>query len=114
MCTVLTTVKPCVVARLWGANVKRRKGPRDCAGRGVWLAAGLGVIGAGGGKPDRLGGRTMRGGHRRGGGERGSELPAREHVTANSEPRQSGSQTRTYRREKLARMCARLTHSGSR
>ena len=61
MCTVLTTVKPCVVARRWRANVKWRKGPRGWAGSGVAVAAGLRVIGAGGGKPDRLGERRCAG-----------------------------------------------------
>lgn len=55
MCTVLTTVKPCVVARLRRANLKRCKGARDYAGRGVGLAAGLRVIGADGEKRDRVG-----------------------------------------------------------
>ena len=56
MCTVLTTVKPCVVARLRRANLKRCNGARDCAGRGVGLTAGPLVIGAGGAKRDRRGG----------------------------------------------------------
>ena len=61
MCTVLTTVKPWASGLLRRANVKRCKGPRDCASRGVGLAAGLGVIGADGGKPDRQGVRRCAG-----------------------------------------------------